>query len=90
MRAYDELAADLEHFRRMPYGELARCVGDPPVERSVETEDGPLIIEVTFAWVVAGKEGVRISATAYDPSWWRLDRLEESVTVPRPDVTPVS
>jgi hypothetical protein len=88
VRAYAELADELEHFRRMPYDELARCVGTPPVERSVETEDGPLTIEVTFAWVASGKEGVRVSATAYGPSWWRLDRLDESVTVPRPDVTP--
>ena len=42
MRAYAELAADLERFRRMPYGELARRVGGPPVERSVETGDGAL------------------------------------------------
>jgi hypothetical protein len=84
MRAYAELAADLEQFRRMPYGELARRVGNPPVERSVETKDGPLKVEVTVGWAVAGGDGVRISATAYGPSCWRLDRLEETVTVPRP------
>jgi hypothetical protein len=84
MRAYAELTADLERFRRMPYGELARRVGGAPVERSVETKDGPLRIEVTFGWALAGKDGVRVTATAYGPSWWRLDRLEESVAVPRP------
>jgi hypothetical protein len=68
----------------MPYGELARRVGGPPAERSLETEEGPLTVEVTFGWAGAGKEGVRISATAYGPSWWRLDRLEETVTVPQP------
>ena len=86
--AYAELAAELERFRRMPYGELARRVGGPPVERSVETTDGPLTIEVTFGRALTGKEGVRVSATAYGPSWWRLDRLEETVSVPRPEVTP--
>ena len=84
MRAYAELAADLERFRRMPYGELARRVGGPPVERTLETEEGPLRVEVAFGWVGAGKDGVRISATAYGPTWWRLARLEEAVTVPRP------
>jgi hypothetical protein len=84
MRAYAELAADLERYRRMPYGELARRVGGPPVERCVETEHGPLKVEVTFGWAVAARGGVRISATAYGSSWWRLDRLEEAVTVPRP------
>jgi hypothetical protein len=88
MKAYAELAAELERFRRMPYGELAGRVGGPPVERSVETKNGPLTIEVTFGWGAAGKDLVRVSATAYGPSWWRLDRLEETVTVPRPPVTP--
>ena len=87
-RAYFELTADLERFRRMPYGELARRVDGPPVERSVETEDGPLKVEVTFGWAVSGKFGVRISATAYGPTWWRLDRREETVTVLRPRGNP--
>jgi hypothetical protein len=64
--------------------ELARHVGGPPIEWSVETKDGPLKVEVAFGWAVAGKDSVRVSATAYGPSWWRLDRLEETVTVPRP------
>jgi hypothetical protein len=50
----------------------------------VETKDGPLRIEVTFRWALAGKDGVRVTATAYGPSWWRLDRLEECIAVPRP------
>src|SRR5579863_3275600 len=65
MRAYALLAADLERFRWMPYGELARRVGGAPVEWSVETEDGPLKVEVTFGWALTGKYGVRISATAH-------------------------
>jgi hypothetical protein len=84
LRVYAELAADLERFRRMPYGELPRHVGEPPIERSVATEAGPLKVEVKFGWTGTGKDGVRVSATAYGPSWWRLDRLEESVTVLRP------
>jgi hypothetical protein len=84
MRAYAELTADLERFRHMPYGELARHVGGPPIERSVKTKDGPLKIEVTFGWAVAGEDAIRVSATAYGPSWWRLERLEETVTVTVP------
>jgi hypothetical protein len=68
----------------MPYDELAQRVGGPPFERFVETEDGSLKVEVTFGWAMTGNYAVRISATAYGPSWWRLDRLEETVTVPRP------
>jgi hypothetical protein len=54
------------------------------MERSVETTDGPLTIGVTFEWAATGKDAVRVSATAYGASWWRLDRLEETITVPRP------
>jgi hypothetical protein len=57
MRAYAELAADLERFRRLPYGELARHVGGPPVVRTVETEAGPLKVEVTFGWTGTRKDG---------------------------------
>jgi hypothetical protein len=65
----------------MPYAELARRVGGPPVARTVETRDGPLKIEVTFERVVASRSGVRVTATAYGPSWWRLERLEGATTV---------
>jgi len=79
--AYAELAADLERYRRLPHEELARRVGGPPATRSIETQDGPLTIEVRFGWVGAEWGAVRVTATANGPSWWRLDRLEEAITV---------
>ena len=85
MWAYAELAAYLEHYRRMPYEELARRVGGPPVERSVESQEGPLTIEVRFRWTDTPKGSIRICATANGPSWWKLDRLEEAVTVRAPN-----
>jgi hypothetical protein len=85
MRAYAEIAADLERFRRLPYEELARRIGDLPIERSVESQEGPVTIEVCFGWEGAEGGPIRVSATAYGPSWWRLDRLEEAVTVKPPD-----
>jgi hypothetical protein len=85
MRAYAELAADLERYRRMSFGELARLVGGPPSERTVETRDGPLTVEVTVGWEGTGRGRVRVTATAYGPSCWRLERLEESVTVQHRD-----
>jgi hypothetical protein len=87
MRAYAELAADLDRYRQLPYGELARRVDGPSVERSVDCLEGPLTIEVRFRW--AGSEGsaVQISASAYGPSSWKLERLDEVVIVKRPDVS---
>jgi hypothetical protein len=88
MRAYTELAADLDRYRQLSYEELARRVGGPSVERSVESLEGPLTIEIRFRW--AGSEGsaVQISATAYGPSSWKLERLDEAVIVKGPVVTP--
>jgi hypothetical protein len=84
MRAYAELAADLEFYRRLPYEELARLVGGPVVERSVESQEGTLTIEARFEWAVAEGGAVRVSASALGPSWWRFDRLEEATTVAPP------
>jgi hypothetical protein len=88
LRAYAELAAELDHYRQLPYEELVRRVGGPSVERSVESEEGPMMIEVRFRW--AGPEGnaVQISATANGPSCWKLERLDEAVTITRPAVKP--
>jgi hypothetical protein len=88
MRAYAELAADLDHYRQLPYEVLASRVGGPSVERSVESLEGPLTIEIRFRW--AGSEGraVHVSATAYGQSSWKLERLDEALIIVGPVVTP--
>jgi hypothetical protein len=87
MKAYAELAADLNRYRQLPYEELARKVGGPCVERSVDGPEGSITIEIRLRW--AGPEGsaVHISATAYGTSCWKLERIEEAVTVARPTVS---
>ncbi len=50
MKAYAELAAELNHYRQLPYEELALRVGGPIIERSVDSLDGPLTIEVCIRW----------------------------------------
>ncbi len=79
--AYKELCIELESYRRMPFEELLRQVGGPPAARTLDTQDGPLTIEVSFAWAGSHEKAVRVRATAYGPSWWRLERLDEAVTV---------
>jgi hypothetical protein len=88
IRAYAELAVDLDRYRRLPYEELVRRVDGPSVERSVDGLEGPLTIEIRFRW--AGSEGsaVQVSATVYGPSSWKLERLDEAVTITRPDFSP--
>ena len=41
MKAYAELAADLDFYRRLPHDELARLVGGPVVERSSRARKAP-------------------------------------------------
>ncbi len=87
MRAYVELAAELDRYRRLPYEELVRRIGCPPVERSVESQEGPMTIEVRFRWANSEGNAVQISATALGPSCWKLDRLDEAVTITHSHVT---
>jgi hypothetical protein len=64
---------------------MARRITEPPAERSFESPEGPVTIESHAEW--EGVEGgpIRCNATAYRPSWWRLDRLEETITLKPPD-----
>jgi hypothetical protein len=88
MKAYTELAAELNHYRQLSYEELTRRVGGPIAKRSVDDPEGPLMFVVRFRW--AGSEGsaVLISASAYGTSCWKLERLDEEVTVKRPTAAP--
>lgn len=82
--AYAVLAAELDRYRRMPYAELAGRVGRPPVAKSIESRSGPLVIEVRLVWAEGDPGAVRVHGTADGPSWWRLERLEEAITVSAP------
>lgn len=84
-RAYHELACVLNRPRRLSHQELGRRIGEPPAERTYESLEGLVRIEVCAEW--QGVEGglIRLKTTASGPSWWRLDRLEETITVKPPD-----
>jgi hypothetical protein len=66
------------------YEDLLGRVGGPTTEETVWSEAGPLAIEVRFEWGEAREGAIRIRATANGPSWWRLERLEETALVPPP------
>ncbi|MDR3620865.1 MAG: hypothetical protein P4L85_16050 [Paludisphaera borealis] len=86
IQAYSVLAQELERFRRLPYEELVRRIDSPTTEKTVRDEAGPLVIEVRVEWADAKEGPVRIRAIADGPSWWRLERLEESILVSPPAV----
>jgi hypothetical protein len=41
-------------------------------------------VEVRVHWAAAGREAICVEAVANGPSCWRLERLEDSITVPAP------
>jgi hypothetical protein len=87
MRAYAELATELNRYRRLPYEELVGRVGWPAVERSVASLEGLMTIEVSIGWADSQGNAVQISATAHGPSCWKLERLDEVAIITRPAMT---
>ena len=86
IKAYSLLVQELERFRSLPHEELVRCIGGPTSEKTVQDEAGLLVIEVRVERVENRAGAIRIRATANGPSWWRLERLEETTVVPPPGV----
>jgi len=79
--AYQVLAAELESWRRLGYSALTEQVGQPAVTKSVPLGQEEISVQVRIRWADAERRSIRIEATADGPSCWRLERLEESVTV---------
>jgi hypothetical protein len=84
MRVYSELASELERYRRLSHDELARQIIEPRTERMIESPEGPVTIEVRVEWERFDAGPIRVTATAFGPSWWKLDRIEEAMTVKPP------
>jgi hypothetical protein len=86
IKAYSVLTQELERFRSLPHEELIRFIGGPVIEKTLEHEAGPLMVEVRVEWAETREGAVRIRATANGPSWWRLERMEETARVSPPAV----
>jgi len=79
--AYSVLAAELESWRGLDYRTLVAHIGQPPVTKSVPLGQGEISVQVSVCWADGSKRSLRVQATADGASCWRLERLEESVTV---------
>ena len=82
--AYAALAGELEKYRRMPFDQLVDRVGGAPAMTSVPVGSEVIEVEVRIRWAGPAPGDVRVEAVAYGPSCWRLERLEEAITVPVP------
>jgi hypothetical protein len=81
---YAKLTAELERWRRLPFGDLVSLVGASPSVTSVPVEAEIIHVEVRIRWAEAKPGAIRVDAVANGPSCWRLERLEESVIVSAP------
>ena len=82
--AYALLAAELNRWRGQPYETLARHVGAEPSVVSAVAAGEPISVEVRVRLQNASTDALRIEATAYGPNWWKLERMDESITVSPP------
>lgn len=80
--AYRHLAEELERWRRLPKAALAARIGVAIPPRTVRIGQEDVSIEIGLEWADSGKERVRVHATANGPGHWKLERLEEEITIP--------
>jgi hypothetical protein len=83
--AYAILATELESWRRLGYTALVKRVDQPSTSKSVAAGPEEISIRVQVKWADTDKSAVRVEATADGPSSFRLERLQESVTISPPD-----
>ena len=81
IRAYGLLAAELDRWRALPRSEVVGRLGKPASTTSTVIGDVLISIEVRVSWNDARKTRLRVVATAYGPSHWQTERLEEAITL---------
>jgi hypothetical protein len=84
VEAYAKVAAELERWRRLPFGDLVGLIGFSPSVTSVSVGTEIIDVEVRVEWAKAKPGAVRVEAVANGPSCWRLERLEEAFIVSAP------
>jgi hypothetical protein len=82
--AYAKLTAELERWRRLPFGDLVSLIGTSPSVASVLVGAEIIDLEVRIMWAEAKPGSIRVEAVANGPSCWRLERLEEAIIVSAP------
>ena len=77
---YQELCSFIEELRSTPLPELRERVGQTS-RMEKWTEEGVLVLEATISALNQSRDAIEIHASAYGPSHWNLERLDESVVV---------
>ena len=84
--AYALLADKLNQWRAMPRNEVTSRVGAPKVIEQVFINGEPVSIEVTVNWVDSHRARLLVTAVAYGPSHWKMERLQERIILELVDV----
>lgn len=85
---YLVLARELQAWQQRPYSQLVDLVNQPATETIVKLAEEEVSLRVELQWANSKNGTIRIKATAYGPSCWKLERLEESIVVsPQPGTT---
>jgi hypothetical protein len=78
---YAILAAELERWGQKPLAELLAGVDAGPASLTVDIQGESVAFEILVRWLSPEHSALRITATASGPSNWRLERLEEGITI---------
>ncbi len=74
---YGELAAR----RGEGYERLVRLIGQPSESRDLWLGSEPVTIETRVMWADSRRRAVRVEATVYGSSSYRLERVDEAMIV---------
>ena len=85
--AYAVLAAELAERRRAGFSALVAEVGRTARHRVVRMGGEDVVVETFVEWADPARTSVRVTASAAGPSWWKLERLDESIVVRPPSGT---
>jgi hypothetical protein len=79
--AYKILASRLQEIRDEGYAALVQRVGRPVTSQTVRVNNEDVVVEIAVLWEDQKRRSLRVRATAYGPSMWMTQRLEESFVV---------
>lgn len=79
--AYALLCRELQSWRHCPHDQLVALVDHPASEAVVRLGGEDVTLRVAVRWENREKGTLRIEAAADGPSWYKLERLEESLVV---------
>jgi hypothetical protein len=79
--AYGLLSNRLEQYRSRGYDALHSLVDEPAASETVQLNGEDVVVDVAVVWKDKKRGTLCVWATAYGPSTWRMERLDERIVV---------